>query len=162
MGHSNRVTRRDFVKVVSGVFGTIMGAGIAFPLIGYSLDPAIKSSGGKESWLQIGAVDDYEINVPATFSFTRTQINGWEKTSSTYGGFVVRKSETEFEVLSNICTHLGCRIAWHEDKQAYVCPCHDAVFDMDGNVVSGPPPRPLDNYEYKIEDGKLFIFFKEG
>ncbi len=162
MGRSYKVSRRDFVKLVSGFFGTVMGAGITLPAIGYVLDPALKSGGAREQWISLGPVDEYEIGVPKPFNFTRTQVNGWERTSSSYGGFVVRQSETEFKVLSNICTHLGCRVAWDEAESAYICPCHDAAFTANGEVISGPPPRPLDEYEFKIEDGNLFIFFKEG
>jgi Rieske Fe-S protein len=43
-----------------------------------------------------------------------------------------------------------------------VCPCHDGYFNIKGEVVSGPPPVPLYNYETKVEDGILFVYFKEG
>jgi menaquinol-cytochrome c reductase iron-sulfur subunit len=162
MGRSYKVSRRDFVKLVSGFFGSIMGAGIALPIIGYVLDPAVKASGGKDQWIELGPIENYEIGKPVAFNFSRTQVNGWERTSSVYGGFVVRKSESEFEVLSNICTHLGCRVAWNEGEKAYICPCHDAAFTVDGEVISGPPPKPLEHYEFKIEDGKLFIHFQEA
>ncbi len=163
MGKKHNVTRRDFVKVMTGVTGVIIGGGIALPAIGYAVDPAIKSGGsGKDAWISLGPVENYPIGEPTPFNFTRTKVNGWEKTASTHGLFVLRKSDTEIKVFSNVCTHLACRVAWHKDKGEYVCPCHDGVFDKDGNVVSGPPPRPLDQYEYKIEDGNLFVRFAGG
>ncbi len=163
MGKSHEVSRRDFVKIMTGVAGTVIGAGITLPAVGYVLDPAIKSGGsGKEDWIDLGPLENYPIGEPTPFNFTRTQINGWEKTFSTNGLFVLRKSDTEVEVLSNVCTHLGCRVAWHEDRGEFICPCHDGVFDEDGNVISGPPPRPLDHLEFKVEDGNLFVLFKEG
>ena len=64
--------------------------------------------------------------------------------------------------LSNICTHLSCRVTWEDGRQEYVCPCHDAQFDIVGDVLSGPPPRPLDSYEIKVEEGDLFIHFVEA
>ncbi|MBN2146953.1 MAG: Rieske 2Fe-2S domain-containing protein, partial [Anaerolineales bacterium] len=42
------------------------------------------------------------------------------------------------------------------------CPCHDAAFAIDGGIIHGPQPRPLDEYEYKIEDGNLLIHYVEG
>ena len=51
---------------------------------------------------------------------------------------------------------------WRNDETDFHCPCHDGVFDVEGKVVSGPPPRPLDEYENKVEDGNLFIHFVEG
>jgi len=52
-------------------------------------------------------------------------------------------------------------VSWKEAEVVYVCPCHDAHFSIDGEVVSGPPPRPLDPYETKIENGELFVFLKQ-
>jgi Rieske Fe-S protein len=46
--------------------------------------------------------------------------------------------------------------------QEYLCPCHDGHFAIDGAIISGPQPRPLEEYETKIEDGNLFIFLKEA
>ena len=71
--------------------------------------------------------------------------------------FVTTETGAEFTILSNICTHLGCRVRWVQDQNGYFCPCHNAIFGPDGEVVQGPPPRPLDRFEYMIEEGQLFI-----
>jgi len=55
--------------------------------------------------------------------------------------------------LSSICTHLGCIVHWDKTTQHFACPCHGGVYDRTGNVISGPPPRPLDHYEVKVENG---------
>ena len=44
---------------------------------------------------------------------------------------------------SLLCSHFGCVVAWHEEKQAYLCPCHEGVYDAEGAVVAGPPPKGL-------------------
>ena len=62
--------------------------------------------------------------------------------------------------LSNRCTHLSCRVTWHEDRREYVCPCHDGYFDAVGKVVSGPPPRPLDPFQSKVENGQIMILLE--
>ena len=71
----------------------------------------------------------------------------------------MRFSETEQTVFSNICTHLSCRVKWSDGDRLYLCPCHDAAFDENGQVVSGPPPRELWEYPNKIEDGVLYFHF---
>jgi Rieske Fe-S protein len=73
--------------------------------------------------------------------------------------FVTTTDGVEFSVLSNICTHLGCRVRWVEDESGFFCPCHNAVFGPDGGVLTGPPPRPLDKFEVMVEEGQLY--FKE-
>ena len=73
--------------------------------------------------------------------------------------FVSTEDGSQFLVQSNVCSHLGCRVRWVDDRDAFFCPCHNAVFAPDGAVVSGPPPRPLDQFESTVQDGQLF--FKE-
>jgi Rieske Fe-S protein len=53
-------------------------------------------------------------------------------------------------------------VTWRDEEEIYVCPCHDGLFDISGEVVGGPPPRPLDQYENKVEDGVLFIRLEEA
>ncbi len=161
MTKSPHLTRNDFVKGVVGVLGTIMGVVVGLPAIGYVLSPALKKS-ASEAWIPIGPLETYPIGAPTPFNFTRTKINGWEKTVNSYGVYIYRKSESDTIVFSNVCTHLSCRVIWHEDLQEYLCPCHDAHFGSLGEIISGPQPRPLDTYETKIEEGNLFIHFVEG
>ncbi len=47
-------------------------------------------------------------------------------------------------------------MSWQDGDAEYHCPCHNGLFDAEGRVIGGPPPRPLDRYEYKVEDGVLF------
>lgn len=161
MTEPNRLERRDFVKVVVAAIGTIMGACIALPAIGYILSPALAVQ-KREDWISLGPLEAYPIGVPTLFSFTRTTINGWERTVNSHGVYVVRFDENNYKVLSNMCTHLSCRVTWQEDVDQYLCPCHDAHFAIGGEVISGPPPAPLTEYETQLEDGVLSMYFVEG
>ncbi len=60
-------------------------------------------------------------------------------------------------VYSNACTHLGCPVHWDDASRLFLCPCHNGGFSIDGEVVKGPPPRPLDRVTHKLEDGVLYI-----
>jgi menaquinol-cytochrome c reductase iron-sulfur subunit len=165
MSGSNRISRRDFMKVTTGAIGGIITVVVGAPVIGYLVDPALRTS-SKEAWIPIGKLDTIPVNVPTPFSFTRTQVNGWERTGTSFGGFVIRKSADpkDILILSSRCTHLGCSVNWHADANEFICPCHDAKFSPEGKVLDGPPPRPLDQYsDFKVDaDGNLLIFFKEG
>ena len=153
---SAHLSRSDFVKVVTAFLGTLMGTITGLPVIGYIISPALGLK-ETEAWIPLGPLENYPIGSPQSFNFTRSRINGWEKTINSYGVFVIRQDETQVRVLSNVCTHLSCRVSWHPDLQEYVSPCHDGHFDILGNVTSGPPPRPLDEFITKIEDGNLYI-----
>jgi Rieske Fe-S protein len=154
---SNRISRRDFMKVTTAAIGGFIGLATSIPLIGYILSPALQKN-ENTSWVDLGALENYPIGTtPSFFDFTQTRVNGWERTALNYGVFVVRKDEKTIQVLSNICTHLGCRVTWHPDIGHYISPCHDGHFDLIGKIVRGPQPRPLDEFTTKIENGSLFI-----
>lgn len=160
MTESAEVSRRDFVTVVVGAVGAVMVLCIGIPAVAYLVSPALKVK-KTEDWVSCGPLENYPIGIPTLFTFTRTQVNGWEKTAISYGVYVLRKEGDQVLALSNMCTHLSCRVSWKDAEVVYVCPCHDAHFSIDGEVVSGPPPRPLDPYETKIENGELFVFLKQ-
>ncbi|RCK73461.1 MAG: Ubiquinol-cytochrome C reductase iron-sulfur subunit [Anaerolineae bacterium] len=161
MPDSPHMTRRQFVTVIGAAISTFIGAVVGLPAIAYLLSPALEKQTG-ESWIPLGPLEKYPLNQPTLFTFTRTKKHGWEKTVNSYGVFVLRTSETQVRVFSNVCTHLSCRVTWKADLQEYICPCHDGHFAIDGSIISGPQPRPLDEYETKIEDGNLFILLKEA
>ena len=161
MTKTPNISRSDFVKGVVAMLGGVMGAVVGIPAIGFVLAPALKISTA-EAWIPAGPLEGYPVGTPTPFSFTRSKVNGWEKSTNSYGVYVYRNSESETLVLSNVCTHLSCRVNWNDAEKVYVCPCHDAKFDSNGLVVSGPPPRPMDVYENKVEDGTLYIHFVKG
>ena len=161
MTKNSHISRRDFVTISVGLMGTIIAAAIGFPAIGYLLSPALNKQ-KSESWVSLGPLDNYPINVPTLFTFTQARLNGWEKTVNSFGVYVLRKNQDDVVTYSNICTHLSCRVTWHEDRQLFICPCHDGHFDEDGDVIAGPPPRPLDRYENKIENDSLYIHVEEA
>ncbi len=78
--------------------------------------------------------------------------------------WVVTKDGENFTVFNPRCTHLTCAYNWKEEgphKGHFFCPCHDAVFDINGEVLGGPPPRPLDTLPAKVEKGRLFTIYKD-
>jgi Rieske Fe-S protein len=161
MSEPNKLDRRDFVKVVMASLGTIMGVVIAIPAVGYLLSPAVAVQ-KKESWISLGPLENYPIRVPTLYSFTQSTVNGWEKTVNSYGVYVTRLDETNQQVFSNMCTHLSCRVTWKDENQEYICPCHDGIFNIEGQVTGGPPPAPLQAYQTKVEEGILYFYFVEG
>lgn len=72
-----------------------------------------------------------------------------------------REIKTEdFIALSSVCPHLGCRVHWESHNQRFFCPCHNGVFDPEGQPVSGPPKaagQELSRYPLNVEGGLLYI-----
>ena len=154
--NNNQLGRRDFIKGTAAGIGGLIGALVGIPSIIYLLSPSLKVEEDTDS-IDLGPLENYPIGIPTRFDFTLTKVNGWERTATNYGLYVVRKSESEVRVFSDVCTHLGCRVSWHPDQEHYISPCHDGHFDILGNVVSGPPPRPLDEFTTRIETDNLFV-----
>lgn len=56
------------------------------------------------------------------------------------------------------CTHLACTVTFDPAQQRIVCPCHQGLFDLDGQVLGGPPPRPLEGLEVELDGDTIHVF----
>lgn len=71
--------------------------------------------------------------------------------------YIIR-SQAGFRALSSICTHLGCITRYQPDEKIIACPCHGSRFNLEGEVLAGPAPRPLDQYEIDVSSrGRLVV-----
>jgi len=156
MDTKNKVSRRDVMKIVITAIGGFIGAALGIPAIAYILGPAVKSNKSKD-WIQVGSITRIETDSPSLFKVTVEQQTGWITDEEEVAFYVLTENGHDYLAMSNVCTHLGCRVRWVSDKGEFFCPCHNGVFDKRGFVVSGPPPRPLDVFETKIENGELSI-----
>ena len=150
-----KMSRRDMMKAAIFGIGGLISASIVVPAIGYIVGPALKQA--QDTWIRLGSVSKVELNEPTLFKATVETQTGWIDTQEEVSAYVLTENGKDFAALSNICTHLGCRIRWIAEEGKFFCPCHNGVFARDGSVVSGPPPRPLDRFETKVEDGTLYI-----
>ena len=66
----------------------------------------------------------------------------------------------ELRAFSAVCTHLGCIVRWEPEMEHLYCACHGGMFDRGGQVVGGPPPRPLPQYPVEVREGQVFVKIK--
>jgi len=156
MDTKNKVSRRDTMKLTISAIGGFIGAALGIPAIAYIIGPATKTNESTD-WLRVGSLSRIETGKPELFKVRVDQTVGWIEDEEEIALYVLTENGRDFLAMSNICTHLGCRARWIPDKDLFFCPCHNGVFDKRGYVVSGPPPRPLDVFTTKIEDGDIFI-----
>lgn len=71
------------------------------------------------------------------------------------------KTEEGYKVFSGICTHLGCKVKWESYNNRFFCPCHKGVFAAGGEVLAGPPPRPLDEFRVEIEAPLIYMYIEQ-
>jgi len=70
---------------------------------------------------------------------------------------VIHRPGKGFIALSRVCTHLGCLVSYHRAEQKIICPCHAAAFSLEGKVLSGPAPKPLERIPLKVEAERIVI-----
>ena len=71
---------------------------------------------------------------------------------------VLQAPDQQLFAFSAKCTHEGCTVTYQPGQSVIWCPCHDGRFDMNGRVVSGPPPQPLMKYDaHRQPDGVIVI-----
>jgi cytochrome b6-f complex iron-sulfur subunit len=71
--------------------------------------------------------------------------------------FVVRVSEAQVVAVSAICTHMRCVLQWSRESGTFRCPCHDGSFDKAGNVLSGPPKKPLRQFQTEVRADEIVV-----
>jgi Rieske Fe-S protein len=108
--NKDRLSRRDFIKAASAWIGGLIGAVIAIPSTAYLFSPALVPGAKDDAVIDLGLLENYPLGLPTRYDFTRTRVNGWERTAMNYGLYIVRTSVLDVRVLSDICTHLGCRV----------------------------------------------------
>jgi len=156
MSEEKSVSRRDFMNTAIWAIGGFISAAFAIPAIVYVIAPALQKN-QLEEWVRLGSTDKVELGTPTLFKANIERQTGWIVNEEEISVYVLTENGRDYVAMSNICTHLGCRVRWISDQSQFFCPCHNAIFDEEGQVVSGPPPRPLDRYETKVENNQIFI-----
>ncbi len=134
------ITRRQFLLYAWAVTALALlgeGVGVLFSF----LRPQVEKGafGGR---IKVGRVEDFPVGSVTLFR---------------QGKFYLAHLDGGFLALYRVCTHLGCIISWEAEQQRFWCPCHAGVFNMKGEVLAGPPPRPLDLFPVEIVEGEIAV-----
>ncbi|MCI0412308.1 ubiquinol-cytochrome c reductase iron-sulfur subunit [bacterium] len=150
------MNRRTFLERITQLFSLGWAAMLSLPVFRF-----LSISFEEESDLGWHPLIRVEANVPehdfVQVSLKRVQQEGWKRQVVEELVWVRKKKDGSFVVFNPHCTHLGCAFSWNAEAKQFVCPCHGGRFDGEGKRIAGPPPRPLDRYETKIEDNTLKI-----
>lgn len=70
---------------------------------------------------------------------------------------LIRTKDGAYHAYGQKCTHLTCPVYYAKQHERLECPCHEGGFDArTGNVLYGPPPRPLDKIEIEVRGGEVW------
>jgi len=149
--------RRTFLRwatAIGGFFSTLL-AGV--PAVRAFLSPTFKKT-HQEKWIRLGEVDQFDPDTPTKIDFVDTGNDAWVESRRLRSVWIYTEDGEHFTVFNGRCTHLGCNYALDPEHRVFRCPCHTGYFEIKtGTVLGGPPPRPLDEFVTKIENGNLFI-----
>jgi len=157
------MTRRRFLSGTLGWVTAAIAAALGIPAAIAWVSPALRKQ--PQGWAPIAKIGDpgpgepdlSVVGKPILTHFTQLVQDAYLSAQpQNVAVYVVNQGDGKFTVFDVRCTHLGCPVSWKEGEQKYFSPCHGGVFDPEGRVLAGPPPRPLDRYEYKVENGVLY------
>lgn len=135
--------RRNFVGWILGGGFVASVVSFLYPAFKFMLPPAIPEASTNE--VAAGKVQDLKPNSGKIVKF------------GSRPALLIRTGETEWRAFSAICTHLNCTVQFQESTHQIWCACHNGFYDLNGKVVSGPPPRPLEEYAVHVRGDEVVI-----
>ena len=143
------VSRRGLFKyVLLGFSALATTGGVLTPIVAYLWPPKQASAAGGGR-VEVAATEDLPMGTGEVYSVNNKPV-------------IVIHTPDGYRALSATCTHLGCILLWNEQREVIACPCHEAYFNTNGAVVSGPPPSPLAEYRVQVENGQIYVEGGEG
>jgi cytochrome b6-f complex iron-sulfur subunit len=98
----------------------------------------------------------------------RAEWNLWPGTSKLirYGpipALLIRtpNPDSTLRIFVALCTHFDCIVGYRQTENRICCACHGGIYDVDGAVLSGPPPRPLQRFHFRLKRSELWIALDE-
>ncbi len=127
-----RFDRRRFLDSLLGVGFVSSIVAMVYPVWRYLIPPA---SGEPVTQSVVAAqASQLKANTGMLFKF------------GSRPGLLIRNPDGELQAFNAVCTHLDCTVQYKADTSQIWCACHNGFYDLSGNVVSGPPPRPLERF----------------
>lgn len=137
------VSRRRFLDYLLGG-GVIAWLGsVLYPLFSYLQPPPVSEQQAVS--VKVGAADAIPPNTGTIFKFGRKP------------GIIVHTPDGQYKAFNATCTHLDCTVQYKPEWKLIWCACHNGRYNLDGINISGPPPRPLQQYTVHEKDGDLYV-----
>ncbi len=135
------MNRRRFLQFLLALLGSTALLSFAYPLLRFLAPPA---AGAKTQRVTLKK-DEIPVGEAKDFIFNNAP------------AVVINRPGKGFAAFSRVCTHLGCLVEYERAKNRLLCPCHAGTFDLDGNVIAGPPPKPLTKFAVRVEGENIVV-----
>ncbi len=147
-------SRRSVLGWMVTVINLVVVAALAVPAVRFVTSPLSRRS--KEKWVDVLADSEIQPGETREVSYVIPVHDGYQVVDRKYTVYLHRSDEG-LKCFDPACTHLGCRIKFQGDQHRYFCPCHGGVFDENGKVVSGPPPKGLVEHPIRVVKGRILV-----
>jgi Rieske Fe-S protein len=137
------LNRRDFTNVLVGGGLVAWLGSVLYPLISYLKPPAIPEA--NVASVKAGVASEFANNTGQIVKFGRKPV------------ILVRTDAGDFRAFSATCTHLDCIVQYRGDLKQIWCACHNGLYDLKGRNVSGPPPKPLEEYSVNVVNDEILV-----
>ena len=149
-------SRRGFLFRL-GIGLNVLGAALdGIPVVGYIFGPARLRTDG-QSWIGLGPIGAFPAGETRLATYENPVRVPWDGATAKIACWVRHIEGERFQVFAVNCAHLGCPVRWFAQSRLFMCPCHGGAYYEDGSRASGPPPRGLFEYEYRVRDGALWV-----
>jgi Rieske Fe-S protein len=152
------ITRRRFMTGVTHGAGGIAAAAFTLPALGFAVGPIFSRE--PFQWQTIGVPSDFPKGTYMTRVVEIVEGIGEAGKTTAFvrqGSAKFNESPSSYVAISTRCAHLGCPVNYVAAAKSFVCPCHGGVYDFQGKVIGGPPVRPLDRFQTRVEKGQVQI-----
>lgn len=149
------LSRRRFFERLSVVLGSLCGALLALPALGFIFAPLFGKT--PQLWRTVGKTGDFQVGKTVEVTIEDSSPLPWAGVTARTAAWLRRINETEFIAFAINCSHLGCPVRWMESANLFMCPCHGGVYYANGNVAAGPPPYALTRYSVRVKNGEVQI-----
>ena len=137
------ISRRQFTNLLLG--GGLLGwlGSVVYPLFAYLKPPKVPEANVQS--VKAGLASVFPTNSAEIVKFGRKPV------------ILVRMDQGEFRAFAATCTHLDCIVQYRGDLKQIWCACHNGLYDLKGRNISGPPPRPLEEFVVNIVDDEILV-----
>jgi len=137
-------TRRRFINWWLGTTAGAFLASVLYPVTRYLIPPEIAESTAASVTLPV-KLDEVKPNSGHIFKFGNRP------------AILVRTASGDLKAFSAVCTHLNCTVQYRADLSHIWCACHNGHFDLNGQNIEGPPPRPLDAFVVNVRGAQIVV-----
>jgi menaquinol-cytochrome c reductase iron-sulfur subunit len=143
------------IGTITGLIGLVLGLPFLAALIG----SAARTK--EQEYADVISLDALPVGQPVDLPFSESFEDGFIRGETVRRVWLIRKSASDVVAFSPICPHLGCRFDWDVRASEFKCPCHASAYTVDGQVIAGPAPRPLDSLPVEVRQGRVFIKWQQ-